>query len=235
MSEGYQIVVCGSVVPDPLQTLEPVSGPSGPALKNEMMLPAVLDPWAWHALFEAADLAKKVADSKVWLVSVGPKAKLQQVMMTVAQKAPFQLVALDGPAGGFTEAADTAESGSEGDGQVPGAPGKRLSLDGGLDRRLPHLAVELGAGLQYRRIVRVLAVGMVLDDTCGLGDNTVEPNSGRNVRLLLEGLECRIVLAVGIVHRVEVDAPPDESRYEKSGSIQPRPSIASMRRPVSSR
>ena len=46
MSIAYQIVVCGSIVPDPLQTLEPVTGPSGPALKNEMMLPAILDPWA---------------------------------------------------------------------------------------------------------------------------------------------------------------------------------------------
>ncbi len=61
MSAGYQIVVCGSIVPDPLQTLEPVTGPSGPALKNEMMLPAVLDPWAAHALYEAAHLAKNAA------------------------------------------------------------------------------------------------------------------------------------------------------------------------------
>jgi electron transfer flavoprotein beta subunit len=27
MSAGYQIVVCGSIVPDPWQTLEPVAGP----------------------------------------------------------------------------------------------------------------------------------------------------------------------------------------------------------------
>ncbi len=40
MSTAYQIVVCGSIVPDPLQTLEPVASPTGPALKNEMMLPA---------------------------------------------------------------------------------------------------------------------------------------------------------------------------------------------------
>jgi electron transfer flavoprotein beta subunit len=104
----YQIVVCGSIVPDPLQTLEPVTTPTGPALKNEMMLPAVLDPWAAHALFEAANLAKNVPGSKVWLVSLGPKAKLQQVMMTVAQKVPFELVALDGPASGFTDACETA-------------------------------------------------------------------------------------------------------------------------------
>ena len=61
MSVAYQIVVCGSIVPDPLQTLEPVPGAAGPTLKNEMMLPAVLDPWAWHALFEAAHLAKNRA------------------------------------------------------------------------------------------------------------------------------------------------------------------------------
>src|SRR5512138_3351894 len=108
MSAGYQIIVCGSIVPDPLQTLEPVSGASGPALKNEMMLPAVLDPWAGHALWEAADLARQTPGSKVWLVSLGPKAKLQQVMMTVAQKVPFELVALDGPASGFTDSFEVA-------------------------------------------------------------------------------------------------------------------------------
>ena len=69
MSGGFHIVVCGSLVPDPLQTLEPIVGPNGPALKNEMMLPAVLDPWAGHALFEAAALAKHVPGSRVWLVS----------------------------------------------------------------------------------------------------------------------------------------------------------------------
>src|SRR5512142_154399 len=102
------IVVCASIVPDPLQTLEPVTGPTGPALKNESMLPAVLDPWASHALYEAANLAKNTPGSEVWLVSLGPKAKLQQVMMTVAQKVPFELIALDGAASGFTEAAEVA-------------------------------------------------------------------------------------------------------------------------------
>jgi hypothetical protein len=65
----FQIVVCRSLIPDPLQTLEPVTTSSGPSLKNETMLPAVLDPWATHALFEAAHDAEKV-----WLVSLGPKA-----------------------------------------------------------------------------------------------------------------------------------------------------------------
>jgi electron transfer flavoprotein beta subunit len=104
----FQIVVCGSVIPDPLQTLEPVMSPGCPSLKNEMMLPAVLDPWAAHALYEAANLARQSAAAKVWLVSLGAKAKLQQVMMTVAQKVPFELVPIDGPCSGFADSFETA-------------------------------------------------------------------------------------------------------------------------------
>ncbi len=131
MSSAYQIIVCGSVVPDPLQTLEPVTGPAGPALKNEMMLPSVLDPWVAHALYEAAHLAKNAPGSKVWLVSLAPKAKLQQVMMTVAQKASFELVALDGPASGFTEAADVAAALAEAIRAIPGLDLSRLLVFGG--------------------------------------------------------------------------------------------------------
>ena len=101
MANALHIVVCAGIVPDPLQTLEPTTGPAGPALKNEMVLPAVLDPWASCALYEAARLAAGTPGSKVWLVSLGPKAKLQQVMMTVGQKAAFELVPIDGPIGGF--------------------------------------------------------------------------------------------------------------------------------------
>lgn len=108
MSTPFHIVVCGGVVPDPLQTLEPVTGPQGPSLRNEMMLPAVLDPWSAHALYEAANLAAKTPGSKVWLVSLSPKAKLQQVMMSVAQKLEFELVAVDGPASGFTDSVQVA-------------------------------------------------------------------------------------------------------------------------------
>src|SRR5579863_5006176 len=105
---AFHIVVCAGIVPDPLQTLEPTTTATGPGLKNEMVLPAVLDPWAASALYEAAALASKNPGSKLWLVSLGPKAKLQQVMMTVAQKVPFELVAIDGPIGGFTDAHSTA-------------------------------------------------------------------------------------------------------------------------------
>jgi electron transfer flavoprotein beta subunit len=36
MSNALHIVVCAGIVPDPLQTLEPKTGPSGPGIKNEM-------------------------------------------------------------------------------------------------------------------------------------------------------------------------------------------------------
>jgi len=128
---SYTIIVCGSLVPDPLQTLEPISGPNGPALKNEMMLPSSLDPWAGHALYEAANLAAKHPGSKVWLVSLGPKAKLQQVMMTVAQKVPFELIAIDGPAGGFTDAAEVAAALAEAIGAIPSLDLANVLLFGG--------------------------------------------------------------------------------------------------------
>jgi electron transfer flavoprotein beta subunit len=128
---GFQIVVLGSIVPDPLQTLEPVTQPQGPALKNEAMLPHVLDPWAGHALYEAASLAAKVPGSKVTLVSLGQKAKLQQVMMVVGQKASFDLVALDGPASGFTDAHEVAARLAEAVKALPGLDRARLLLFGG--------------------------------------------------------------------------------------------------------
>ncbi len=133
MTNGYHIVVCGSIVPDPLQTLEPVQTPTGPALKNEMMLPAVLDPWAAHALYEAANLASKAAgsNSKVWLVSVGPKAKLQQVMMTIAQKVSFELVPVDSSASGFADAHATAALLAETIQNIPDLDRSRLLVFGG--------------------------------------------------------------------------------------------------------
>jgi len=127
----YEIVVCAGIVPDPLQTLEPVMGPSGPVLKNEMMLPAVLDPWAACALYEAAALVKKAPGSKLRLVSMAPKPKLQQVMMTVAQKAAFELVPLDGPASGFTDASAVASAIADAIAAIPALDKTKLLVFGG--------------------------------------------------------------------------------------------------------
>ena len=128
---GFHITVCGSLVPDPLQTLEPVTTPTGPGLKNEMVLPSVLDPWAAHALYEAAHLAANTPDSKVWLVSLGPKARLQQLMMNIAQKVPFELVAIDGPAGGFTDAYEVAAALAAAIEGIEGLDRSKLLLFGG--------------------------------------------------------------------------------------------------------
>jgi electron transfer flavoprotein beta subunit len=143
MATALHVVVCAGIVPDPLQTLEPVTGPNGPGLKNEMVLPAVLDPWAACALYEAASLAAKNPGSKLWLVSLGPKGKLQQVMMTVAQKVPFELVPIDGPIGGFPDAHSTAAVLAETIAALPGLDREKLLLFGGWESATRGAGVTL--------------------------------------------------------------------------------------------
>lgn len=178
MSNVYQIVVCGSVAPDPLQTLEPVMGPTGPALKNEMMLPAVLDPWAGNALYEAANLAAKNPGSKVWLVSLGPKAKLQQVMMTVAQKVPFELVAIDAPAGGFTEAAETAAALADAIQAIPGLDRSKMLLFGGWE------SASRSAGATLQIVGERLGI---VDQFQGVDQLTVNADGSLTVLERIEG------------------------------------------------
>jgi electron transfer flavoprotein beta subunit len=215
MSTGFQIVVCGSIVPDPLQTLEPVSGPSGPALKNEMMLPAVLDPWAAHALYEAAHLAKNAAGSKVWLVSLGPKAKLQQVMMTVAQKVPFDLVALDGPAGGFTEAFEAAAILAEAIQTIPGLDRSRLLVFGGWE------SASRGAGATLQMVGERLGI---VDQFQGVDELIV---GGDGSLRILERIE-------GGKHQVSTCAGPPAVLGWATGSLSeppnnPQVGMANMR------
>ena len=106
-------------------------GPTGPGLRNELMLPSVLDPWAAHALYEAADLVSKHPGSKVWWLALGPKAKLQQLMMSMAQKVPFELVAVDGSASGFVESWQTAEALANAVDSIQELDRSRLLLFGG--------------------------------------------------------------------------------------------------------
>ena len=174
----YHVVVCGSLVPDPLQTLEPIETPQGPALKNEMMLPAVLDPWAAHALYEAAHLAKTVPGSRVWLVSLGPKAKLQQVMMTVAQKAPFELVAVDGSASGFTDASAVAEALAGAIEGIADLDRTRLLLFGGWE------SASRGAGATLQMVGERLGI---VDQFQGVDELTVGANGELRVLERIEG------------------------------------------------
>ena len=178
MSAGYHIVVCGSFVPDPLQTLKPASGPAGPALENEAMLPAVLDPWAAHALYEAAHLAESAPDSRVWLVSLGEKARLQQLMMTIAQKVPFELVAVDGPATGFTDAHEVAGELARAIEGIPDLDPSRLLLFGGC------ASASRDAGVTMQLVGEKLGIG---DQFLGVDVLAVEDGGTLKIHERIEG------------------------------------------------
>jgi electron transfer flavoprotein beta subunit len=212
MANSFHIVVCASIVPDPLQTLEPAAGPT---LKNEMILPAVLDPWAACALYEAANLAAKHTGSKVWLVSLGPKAKLQQVMMTVAQKVPFELVAIDGPLGGFTDAHSTAAALAEAIAAIPGLERERLLLFGGWE------SATRGAGVTLQTVGERLGI---TDQFQGVDQITVSEDGSFEVLERVEGGK----------HQVSVCAAPPAVLGWATGSLpeprnSPQVGMANMR------
>ncbi len=201
MANSFHIVVCASIVPDPLQTLEPADAPGAtgnatlpaagawvPTLKNEIVLPAVLDPWAACALYEAADLAAKHPGSKVWLVSLGPKAKLQQVMMTVAQKVPFELVAIDGPLGGFTDAHATAAALAAAIAAIPGLERSRLLLFGGWE------SASRGAGVTMQVVGERLGIS---DQFQGVDQITVHDDGSFDVLERVEGGQHQVSVCAG--------------------------------------
>jgi len=178
MSNVYHIVVCAGIVPDPLQTLEPITTPAGPGLKNESMLPAVLDPWAGHALYEAANLAAHAPGSKVWLVSAAPKAKLQQVMMNVAQKASFELVPVDASANGFADAHAVAGVLAAAIQSISGLDRSRLLLFGGWE------SASRGASVTMQLVGEHLGI---LDQFQGVDQITIQPDGSFEVLERIEG------------------------------------------------
>jgi len=188
MSTECHIVVCAGIVPDPLQPLEPVTGPNGPSLKNEMLLPAVLDPWAASALYEAANLASKNAGSKVWLVSLGPKAKLQQVMMTIAQKVSFELVAIDAPTGGFGDARGVAAALADAIAAIPGLDLTKLLLFGGWE------SASRGAGVTLQLIGERLGI---LDQFMGVDQIEMRADASFEVLERVEGGKHQVALCAG--------------------------------------
>jgi len=178
MSNAYHIVVCAGIVPDPLQTLEPVIAPAGPGLKNEMMLPAVLDPWASHALYEAANLAAHASGSKVWLVCAAPKAKLQQVMMNVAQKACFELIPVDAEANGFADAHEVAKLLAGAIESIPGLDRSKLLLFGGWE------SASRGAGVTMQIIGEKLGI---FEQFQGVDQLTIQADGSFEILERIEG------------------------------------------------
>ncbi len=186
--QQLHIVVCAGIVPDPLQTLEPITGPTGPGLKNEMALPAVLDPWAASALYEAANLAAKNPGSKLCLVSLGPKTKLQQVMMTVAQKAAFELVPVDGPIGGFPDAHATANALANAIEAIPGIDRTRLLIFGGWE------SASRGAGVTLQLIGERLGI---IDQFQGVDQIDMRDDGSFEVLERVEGGKHQVSVCAG--------------------------------------
>jgi electron transfer flavoprotein beta subunit len=163
-------------------------GPNGPGLKNEMVLPAVLDPWAASALYEAAALAAKNPGSKLWLVSLGPKAKLQQVMMTVAQKVSFELVPVDGPIGGFPDAHATAAALASAIEAIPGLKTAELLLFGGWE------SASRGAGVTLQLIGERLGIA---DQFQGVDQITLRDDGSFEVLERVEGGKHQVSVCAG--------------------------------------
>lgn len=178
MSNSYHVVVCAGIIPDPLQTLEPITTPTGPGLKNEMMLPAVLDPWAAHALYEAANLAARSQGSKVWLVSVAPKSKLQQVMMNVAQKASFELVPIDTPGNGFADPQAIAGLLAAAIQAIPDLDHSRLLIFGGWE------SASRGAGVTMQTVGELLGIH---DQFQGVDQLAIQPDGSLAILERIEG------------------------------------------------
>jgi electron transfer flavoprotein beta subunit len=208
----FQIIVLGGIAPDPLQTLEPAPGP---ALKNESMLPHIFDPWAAHALYEAAHLAKQHPGSTVRVVSIAPKAKLQQVMMTVAQKLPFELIPIDAPANGFTDGAETAKILAEAIRAIPALDMQSLLLFGGCE------SATRAAGV----VVQMTAGRLGIEDCfLAVDELTVEPSGALVIKERIEGGR----------HQVSRCAAPPAALGWATGSLpeppnHPQTGMANMR------
>jgi electron transfer flavoprotein beta subunit len=151
----------------------------------------------------------------VWLVSLGPKAKLQQVMMTVAQKVPFDLVALDGPAGGFTDASEAAAVLAEAIQAMPGLDRSRLLVFGGWE------SASRGAGATLQMVGERLGI---VDQFQGVDELTV---GGDGSLRILERIE-------GGKHQVSTCAGPPAVLGWATGSLpeppnNPQVGMANMR------
>jgi electron transfer flavoprotein beta subunit len=133
-------------------------------------------------------LAAKTPGSKVWLVSLGPKAKLQQVMMTIAQKVSFELVPIDGPASGFADAHALAAVLADRIQSIPSFDRARLLVFGGWE------SASRGAGVTMQLIGERLGV---LDQFQGVDQLTVQPDGSFEVLERIEGGRHQVSVCTG--------------------------------------
>ena len=99
-------------------------------------------------------------------------------MMTVAQKAPFELVALDGPAGGFVDAYQTAAALAETVAAIPGLDRSKLLLFGGWE------SASRGAGTTLQVVGERLGI---TDQFQGVDELNTNPDGSLEILERVEG------------------------------------------------
>jgi electron transfer flavoprotein beta subunit len=99
-------------------------------------------------------------------------------MMSVAQKVPFELVALDGPASGFTEAAEVAAALAEAIAAIPALDKSRLLLFGGWE------SASRGAGATMQMVGERLGI---MDQFQGVDELKVNADGSLEILERIEG------------------------------------------------
>ena len=99
-------------------------------------------------------------------------------MMTIAQKVPFELVAIDGSASGFTEASEAAAALSEAIQSIAGLDKARLFVFGGWE------SASRGAGATLQMIGERLGI---VDQFQGVDKLTLRPDGSFEVLERIEG------------------------------------------------
>ena len=98
--------------------------------------------------------------------------------MTVAQKVPFELIALDGPASGFTEAAEVAAALAEAIQAIPGLDRSKLLVFGGWE------SASRGAGATMQMVGERLGI---LDQFQGVDELKVNADGSLEILERIEG------------------------------------------------
>jgi electron transfer flavoprotein beta subunit len=109
-------------------------------------------------------------------------------MMTVAQKVPFELVAIDGPLGGFTDAQATAAALAETIAAIPGLERERMLLFGGWE------SASRGAGVTLQTVGERLGI---LDQFQGVDQITVSEDGSFEVLERVEGGKHQVSVCAG--------------------------------------
>ena len=98
--------------------------------------------------------------------------------MSVSQKVPFELVALDGPSGGFTEASDVAAALAEAILAIPGLDRSRMLVFGGWE------SASRGAGATMQMLGERLGI---VDQFQGVDELKVQPDGALEILERIEG------------------------------------------------